>query len=85
MNETKKESSKGVKITSIKQGGWYNANNPLTIKNGSHVETGASACKIAAEDGQTTGTFLNKINNGFSAGENITNNQRVGGVGLGGF
>ena len=45
----------------------------------SNVDTGASAIKISAEDGQTPGTFLNEINNESSAGGNITKNQQGGG------
>ena len=37
----------------------------------------ASAITIAAEDGQTTGTFLKKINKESSAGANIAPNEVI--------
>ena len=56
--------------------GGGNLNNPSThnatwYHGRSYVATVASSSKIAAEDGQTTGTFLNKINKESSAGSNI--------------
>ena len=74
----KKGSSEGVKIKNIQKGDWYNANNPST-PNGSNVYTGASASKVAAEDGQTPGTLLNEINNESPEGANKTNNPQGGG------
>ena len=54
-------------------------NNPSTpnakgLNGGSNVFTDASAITIAAEDGKTTGTFMNKINKESPVGENIVPN-----------
>ena len=54
----------------MQQGGWYNTDNPPTT-NGSNFETGDSTNTIAIEEGQTLGTFMNKINNESSAGANM--------------
>ena len=62
LNKTIKELSAGINITKIQQGGYYNTNNPSTT-NGSNFETGDSTNTIALEEGQTLGTFMNKINN----------------------
>ena len=67
-----------MKITNMHQGGWDISNNP-SANNGSNVYTGASEITIAAEYGQTTVTFLNKINYELLSGESIANNHRDGG------
>ena len=48
---------------------------------GINVETGTSESTIVAENGQTPGTLLNKINNQESSGANIINMHQGGGGG----